>query len=149
MNLVKHNSEVWDPFDMMGDLQHEMNRAFSRSLMKSPQWEKSFEPAVDVIDEKDRFLIKADIPGLKKEELSVKVEGRYLTLKGERKQEKETKEKNYYSCERFYGAFTRSIELPTDVKAEQVKAAYKDGVLEIELPKTESAKTKQVNVEIK
>ncbi len=149
MKPIKRNNELWNPFDVDRDLQREFNKAFNRSLALSPQWGKIFEPDIDVIEERDRFFIKVDLPGLKKEELDIKVEGRFLTLKGERKQEKETKDKNYYACERFYGVFTRYIELPTDVKADQVKASYKDGVLEIELPKTEGAKAKQITVEIK
>ncbi|HXV27745.1 MAG TPA: Hsp20/alpha crystallin family protein, partial [bacterium] len=115
MNLVKRRHDLWDPLDWMGDLQHEMNRAFNRSFLKRDGWEKTFMPEIDVLDEKDMMIVKADIPGLKKEELDIKVEGRLLTLQGERKQEKETKEKNFYTTERFYGAFTRTIELPTDV----------------------------------
>ena len=150
MNLIKRTGhELWDPFDLMTDFQNEMNRLFHRSLHKKDGWAKTFEPEVDLVEEKDSFIVKVDIPGIKKEELDIKVEGRLLTLKGERKEEKETKEKNYYASERLYGAFTRMIELPTDVKADQVKAAYKDGVLEITLPKTEGAKAKQVTVEVK
>ena len=149
MHLIKRNQNLWDPFDFVGDLQGELNRLFSRSLVKRNGWERTFEPEMDVLEEKDHFIVKADLPGIKKEELGIKVEGRLLTLKGERKEEKETKEKNYYASERFYGSFTRTIELPTEIKADQVKATYKDGVLEITLPKTESARVKQINVEIK
>lgn len=150
MNLMKRTGhELWDPFDLPADFQHEMNRLFGRTLQKKNGWTKTFEPEIDLAEEKDSFIVKADLPGIKKEELDIKVEGRLLTLKGERKEEKETKEKNYYASERFYGAFTRMIELPADVKADQVKAAYKDGVLEITLPKTEGAKAKQITVEVK
>ncbi len=148
MNLIKRQ-EAWDPFDLMTDFQSEMNRLFHRSLHKKNGWERTFEPEIDVVEERDTFVVKADLPGMKKEDLDIKVEGRLLTLKGERKEEKETKEKNYYASERFYGAFTRLIELPTDVKADQVKATYRDGVLEMTLPKTEGAKVKQITVEIK
>lgn len=148
MNLIKRR-ETWEPVDLITDLQNELNRLFHRSLHKKNGWTRTFEPEIDVVDEKDSFLIKADLPGIKKEDMDIKVEGRVLTLKGERKEEKETKEKNYYASERFYGAFTRMIELPADVKADQVKATYKDGVLEVSLPKTEGAKAKQVAVEIK
>src|SRR3989338_3760739 len=147
MNLIKRH-ETWDPFDLMTDFQNEMNRLFHRSLHKKNGWEKTFEPEVDLVEEKDTFIVKTDLPGIKKEELDIKVEGRLLTLKGERKEEKETKEKNYYASERFYGAFTRMIEVRTDIKAEQVKAVWKDGVLTVTLPKTEGAKAKQVAVEV-
>src|SRR3989338_3293964 len=148
MNLIKRH-ETWDPFDLMTDFQNEMNRLFHRSLHKKNGWEKTFEPEVDLVEEKDTFIVKTDLPGIKKEELDVKVEGRLPTLKGERKEEKETKEKNYYASERFYGAFIRMIELQTEVKADQIKATYKDGVLEMTLPKTEGAKAKQITVEVK
>lgn len=147
MNLIKKR-DLWDPLDVMTDLQHDLSRLFHRSL-KGNGWTRTFEPEVDVIEEKDSFLVKADLPGIKKEELDIKVEGKFLTLKAERKEEKEIKEKNYYASERFYGIFTRMIELPTDIKADQVKANYKDGVLEVTLPKTENAKAKQVTVEVK
>ena len=152
MNLVKRGHgrhQLWDPFDWMGELQHEMNRLFDRSLVKKNGWEKTFMPEIDLLEEKETFLVKADIPGLKKEDLEIKVEGRMLSIKGERKQEKETKEKNFYATERFYGAFSRTIELPTEVKAEEVKASYKEGVLEITLPKSEGAKAKQISVEVR
>jgi HSP20 family protein len=95
--------------------------------------------------------LRADLPGLKKEEFSISVEGSQLTLKGERKQEKESgnPEKGYYYSERTYGTFLRSFEFPTEIQAEKVKAAYKDGVLEVTLPKSENAKPKQINVEVK
>ncbi len=147
MNIIKR--QAWEPFDLMTDFQNEVNRLFHRSLHKKNGWEKTFEPEVDVLDEKDGFVIKADLPGVKKDDIEVKVEGRVVTLKGERKEEKETREKSSFTSERFYGTFTRMLELPADVKAEQVKAVYKDGVLEITLPKTEGARTNRVAVEVK
>ena len=149
MKLIRRTSNLWDPFDLVTDLQGEVNRLFNRNLIRKNGWEHAFEPEVDVIEEKDHFLVRADIPGIKREELDIKVEGQLLTIRGERKQEKETKEKNYFASERFYGAFTRMIELPVGVKADQVKATYKDGVLEIDLPKAEGAKAKQITIEIK
>ncbi len=148
MHLIKRR-DLWEPFELMTEVQHDLNRLFHRSLSKGNGWTKTFEPEVDVVEGKDSFLVKADLPGIKKEELDIKVEGKFLTIKAERKEEKETKEKNYYSSERFCGTFTRMIELPADVKADQVKATYKDGVLDMTLPKTENAKAKQVTVEVK
>jgi HSP20 family protein len=145
--MKRDGHDMWRPFDLLEDWQHEMNRLFNRSLLKNKL--DAFEPEVDVMDEKDHYLVKVDLPGIKKEEMNIKIEGRMLTLKGERKEEKETKEKNYYASERFYGAFTRMIAMPTDVRADQVKATYKDGVLEISLPKAEGAKAKEVTVEVK
>lgn len=151
MNSLMRRAErdLWDPFDFVTDFQHEMNRLFGRTLQKKNGYMRGFEPEIDLSEDKDNFVVKADLPGIKKEELDIKVEGRVLTVKGERKEEKETKEKSYFSSERFYGAFTRMIELPAEVKADQVKASYKDGVLEIMLPKAEGAKAKHITVEVK
>ncbi len=151
MNLVKKTFDTWDPFEALTDLQNDMNRAFNRSLTQREPWVRNFQPVIDVREESDRYLLHADIPGLKKEEFSISVQGNHLTLKGERKEEKETKDKErgFYYSERSYGAFSRSLEFPTDIQAEKVNASYKDGVLEITLPKAEHAKPKQINVEIK
>jgi HSP20 family protein len=105
----------------------------------------AFDPAVQ---SKDDVVIKAEIPGLSKEDITVQVTDSTLTIKGEKKREEEIKETDYYSCERSFGAFTRAVALPCDVKAEQVKASFKNGVLEVRLPKTEEAKKKAITVKI-
>ncbi len=105
-------------------------------------------PAVDVYEEKDDVVIKAEIPGFSKEDISVQVSDSTLTIKGEKKREEEVKEDDYYRCERSFGAFTRAVDLPCDVKADQVKASFKNGVLEVRLPKTEEAKKKAITVKI-
>jgi len=105
-------------------------------------------PAVDVYEEKDDVVIKAEIPGLSKEDISVQVTDSTLTIKGEKKREEEVKEDNYYRCERSFGSFTRAVALPCDVKADQVKASFKNGVLEVRMPKTEEAKKKAITVKI-
>ncbi len=148
MNLMKR-TESWDPFDLLSDVQHDLNRVFDRSLRGQNGWTRSFRPDLEVREEKDRFVVHADLPGMKKEDLSISVEGTYLTLRGERKEETESKEKGYRYSERFFGTFSRTIELPTEIDAQKVKAAYKDGVLEIQLPKSESAKPKQIDIEVK
>jgi HSP20 family protein len=105
-------------------------------------------PAVDVYEEQDDVVIKAEIPGLSKEDISVQVTDSTLTIKGEKKREEEVKEDDYYRCERSFGSFTRAVDLPCDVKADQVKASFKDGVLEVRMPKTEEAKKKAITVTI-
>lgn len=149
MELTRQPKNTWDPFDVLTDLQTDLNRAFNRSLTRQDGWLKNFEPQVEVRDEGDHFVVHADLPGLKKEEFSIKVQGTTLTLAGERKNEKETKEKRSYYSERSYGSFVRTLEFPVEVQAEKVKASYKDGVLEIALPKAESAKAREISVEIK
>jgi len=105
-------------------------------------------PAVDVYEEKDDVVIKAEIPGLSKEDINVQVTDSTLTIQGEKKREEEVKEDNYYRCERSFGSFTRAVALPCDVKADQVKASFKNGVLEVRMPKTEEAKKKAITVKI-
>lgn len=105
-------------------------------------------PVVDVFEDKDDVVVKAELPGLSKEDVQVQVSGSVLTLKGEKKKQEEVKEQDYYRCERSHGSFSRSLELPHEVKADQVKASFKNGVLEVRLPKTEDAKRKSVSVKI-
>lgn len=105
-------------------------------------------PAVDVYEDKDDVVIKAEIPGLSKEDISVQVTDSTLTIKGEKKREEEIKDEDYYCCERAFGAFTRAVDLPSEVKADQVKASFKNGVLEVRMPKTEEAKKKAITVKI-
>ncbi|MFA6600063.1 MAG: Hsp20/alpha crystallin family protein [Candidatus Omnitrophota bacterium] len=151
MNIVKRTQEPWDPFDMLLDLQSEMNHAFNRSLTHKDQWARGFEPSIEVREEADHYILQTDLPGLKREDFNISVKGNQLTLKGERKYEKETqdKEKGYFYSERSFGAFSRTLEFPTEIQADKVKAAYKDGVLEVALPKVESSQPKQINVEVK
>jgi HSP20 family protein len=105
-------------------------------------------PAVDVYEEQDDVIIKAEIPGLSKEDISVQVTDSMLTIKGEKKREEEVKEDDYYRCERSFGSFTRAVDLPCEVKADQVRASFKNGVLEVRMPKTEEAKKKAITVKI-
>lgn len=149
--LVPRTSDVWDPLSWARDIQDEMSRVLDRSVMPRRLLRNGgrfFAPDVDVKDEKDRIVVKADIPGIKKEELTIMVHEDLLTLKGERKESQEKKEKDYYYSERFEGSFERTVELPSRVKAADVKAIYKDGVLEITMPKDENAKPKEVKVQI-
>ena len=105
-------------------------------------------PAVDVYEQKDDLIVKAEIPGLTKDEIDISLDGSTLTIKGEKKKEEEVKEDDYYRCERSYGAFARSIDLPVAVQTDKVNASFKNGVLEIRLPKTEEAKKSVVKVKV-
>ena len=105
-------------------------------------------PALDVYDQRDDLIVKAEIPGLSKEEIDISLEGNTLTIKGEKRKEEEVKEEDYYRSERAYGAFSRSIELPVAVQTDKVNASFKNGVLEIRLPKTEEAKKNVVKVKV-
>ena len=99
-------------------------------------------------EEKDDVVVKAEIPGMKKENLEINLSDSHLIIKGEKKQEEEVKKKGYYYSERSYGSFMRSIDLPNEVKSEKATANFKDGVLEVRLPKTEEAKRKEVKIKV-
>ncbi|MCM8775323.1 MAG: Hsp20/alpha crystallin family protein [Candidatus Omnitrophica bacterium] len=148
MNLVRRFKNDWDPFDLITDLQSDLNRVFSRSLSRRV-WDGDLNPAVDIREEADQYVFSADLPGMHKDDFKVTVENNTLTLQGERKQVKETKDKGYYLTERVYGSFCRSFNLPSEVQPEKIKASYKDGVLEVILPKSENARPKQITVDVK
>jgi HSP20 family protein len=105
-------------------------------------------PALDVFEDKDDIVVKGDLPGMTKDDIQVDLFGNRLTIKGEKKKEEEVKRENYYRSERSYGSFTRTLELPVEVKTDAAKASFKDGVLEIRLPKSEEAKKKQVKLTV-
>lgn len=141
-------TDLWDPFASLSDLQEEMNRLFDTSLRRwSSRGPATFVPACDVVEEKDRLLVRLDLPGLRKEDVSVTLQEGVLTVKGERKIEDAT-EANYYLRERAAGTFTRSLELPVAVNAGKIDAHFRDGVLEISLPKAEEAKPKEIEVKV-
>jgi len=144
----------WDPFRDLEAIQNEMNRMFDSSLVRwgdrdTGLLEGAWSPAIDIYDSNDNVMVKADVPGMKKDEIDVSVQGDTLIIKGEKKHEKETKEKDYVRTERFYGAFNRALRLPASVDASKVNASYKNGVLELILPKKEESKPKQLKIDIK
>jgi HSP20 family protein len=103
-------------------------------------------PSVDIFEEGDDVVVKADIPGVKKNDLDVTITENSLTISGERKQEKKVKEKDYHRVERSYGSFSRSFRLPENVNGSKAKAEFKNGVLEVRLPKTKESKQKKVEI---
>ncbi len=142
----------WSPFRALRELEDEMNRTFG--LVRWPEretglLEAGWTPAIDVYHDDGKLVVKADLPGLSKEDIDVSVVDNRLTIKGERKKETETKEENYHRIERLYGTFERTFELPATVDAGKIEAAYKDGVLEVTLPEKPEAKPKQIAVKVK
>jgi HSP20 family protein len=107
---------------------------------------EGWTPPVDVFEDKDKYVLRAEIPGMKKEDIEVSLDGNTLTISGERTQEEEKKEGETYRAERFFGRFQRSITLPASVQADKIEASYKDGVLTIRAHKSEEAKPKQIAV---
>jgi HSP20 family protein len=107
----------------------------------------SWNPKVDIYENDNNFVIKAELPGLEKKDVSIDVQDRVLTLKGERKLENEVKEDNYYRREMSYGRFQRAFTLPANVDSDKITADFKDGLLKIEVPKPEEAKPKNVSIQ--
>ncbi len=143
----------WDPFQEMSALQERMNRLFSDVRAQAPVRgeeivQGAWIPAVDIFETNEAIVLKAELPGITAQDISVEVKDNTLTLKGEKKFEKEVKEENYHRVERSCGSFQRAFTLPGTIHQEKVKAKFKDGILEITLPKVEEAKPKQVKVEI-
>jgi len=109
----------------------------------------SWTPAVDITEHDDEYTVKVELPGVNKDEVKITVESNMLTIRGEKKQEKETKKENYHRVERSYGSFQRSFTLPTAIVNDKIDAAFKDGILIVHVPKAEEAKPKQIEVKVK
>lgn len=153
MNIIRYQRvpqhELSVAFDRFANLREEFDRVFDtsfgsvfRPLGSLNRW----NPAVDVYQNKDQYTVHAELPGLKKEEIELSLNGDTLTISGERKQE--TKSEEGSRTERFFGKFQRSVILPVPVNAEKVNATYKDGILTVVLPKAEEAKPKQIPVSV-
>jgi len=142
----------WDPFSELLDMRREMDRLFGSFFGGTPAAMAAAEgvwaPAVDIQETKDGFVVEAELPGMKQEEIQITIVDNTLTLKGERKREQEVREDGYTRVERAYGTFQRALALPSVVDANKVRAKYKDGVLTIELPKKEEAKPKEIKVQV-
>lgn len=154
MNIIKWQRPTlapWQNFGRLSDLRDEIDRLFESpltGLTRPSQLLSGWTPAFDVYEEKDRFVVKAELPGMKKEDIEVTFQDGSLSISGERKSETKHEEAEVYRAERFFGRFQRAITLPTSVAPDKVKASYKDGVLTVTLPKTEEAKPKQIDVTV-
>lgn len=137
----------FDPFKELRSLEERMNEAFSSD--KSTNVLSNFTPSVNTREGEYAYHIDVDLPGVKKEDISVKIENNVLTLKGERKSKKEVKEKDYYKKESSFGSFTRSFTLPDNIDAENIHAENKDGVLEVTLPKKETKESSVKQIKVK
>jgi HSP20 family protein len=150
MNLLTR----WDPFKETEDLQSRFAKLLGltpartgnggQEQMTVTEW----APAVDIVEDSKEWLVKADLPDVKKEDVKVTVEDGVLTVTGERKFEKEEKDKKYHRIERSYGSFLRSFVLPDEADSSKVNAEFKDGVLKVHLPKNEKAKPKSIEVKL-
>lgn len=148
MSMVK-----WDPFANIATLQGRINRLFEDAFPRGKEEDEdlsayAWRPPVDIYDTETGVTIEIDLPGVKKEEVSVEVKENILTIRGDRTPEQVVQEKKYYRRERIYGSFHRSFAMRGVVTPESIKATFKNGVLKIELPRPEQEKPKQVSVSI-
>jgi HSP20 family protein len=148
MNLVR-----WDPFRELEEVSEKLNRLFSRPSVRRDSGQEAMTvadwiPTVDISETEAEFLIKAELPEVKKEDVKITLQQGVLTIQGERAQEKEERGKRYHRVERTYGTFARSFTLPEYVDDTKVKAEFKDGVLNLHVPKSEKAKPKAIEVKV-
>lgn len=148
MNLIK-----WDPLSELEAMSSRLNRIFGRTGMPSAEGHDmvktaDWTPSVDISETDKEFVIKAEIPGVKKDDVKVTVESGMLSIKGERKMEKEEKGKTFHRVECSYGSFVRSFRVPDGVDESKVKAEFKDGVINVTLPKSQKAKSKALEIPV-
>jgi HSP20 family protein len=141
----------WDPFRDLSEFQHRLGSFFSQFPSKAgseganiSQW----SPAVDIVEDDKEFLLKVELSEVKREDVQVSVENGVLTIQGERKAEKEEKNRRYHRMERSYGSFTRSFSLPDGTDGSTTRAEFKDGLLQVHVPKSETAKPKHIEVKV-
>jgi HSP20 family protein len=145
MNIVRY-----DPFRELHSLQDEMTRLFAGVAPRSGNRDEvsfgAWNPNVDIFEDKDKLVLEAELPGMKRDDFELSVENNVITLKGERRFEKKTNEDNYHRVERSYGSFTRSFTLPQTVSSEGAEAEFKDGILKVTLPKREDTKARKIEI---
>jgi HSP20 family protein len=148
MDIIK-----WDPVRDLVTLQDTINRLFDDRFFgrkKEGDVAQGFwTPPVDIIEDDDKFLVRTELPGMKLEDIDIELEGNTLTIKGERKIEHEEKKEGFVRCERSYGSFRRSFTVGVPIKSDKIEAVYKDGMLEITLPKAQEARPKKVEIKAK
>ena len=140
-----------DPFRGLTSLQDQMNRLFEDTFTRGRSGQAeiaTWAPAVDIYETENELVVKADLPDLQEKDIDVRVENNTLTIRGERRFEKEVNEDNYLRVERSYGTFTRSFSLPNTVNPEAIRAEYRNGVLTVRMPKREESKPKQIKINV-
>ena len=146
------NMQVWNPFQEFENLLERYTKGGGSRLGKQLDTEMSFTdwaPSVDIEETEDKYVIKADLPGVDKKDIDVKLENGVLSIRGEKQVEKETgKDTRHHRRERFYGTFARSFTLPDAVDADAVDASYRDGVLSLHIPKKEEAKPRAIDIKV-
>jgi HSP20 family protein len=146
----------WDPFRELEEMSDRLNRVFGRAPLARSSSEEGkdtmtvfdWAPTVDISESAEEFQIKAELPEVKKEDVKVAVDQGILRIEGERKQEKEEKGKKFHRVERSYGSFLRTFALPDNIDQANMRAEFKDGILNVRLPKTEKAKPKSIEIKV-
>jgi len=146
---MARNLMTWDPFREMSTMREDMERLFDSMLGRYPREREQalWAPAVDVEETNDAMIIRAELPGMKREDIKVRVAEDAVTISGERKYETEQKDRTFHRVERAYGSFQRTIVLPVSVQGDKAAASYKSGVLELVMPKAERVKAREITVE--
>ncbi len=149
---------IWEPWTQLtpfrefGRMRRDMDRLwdsfFEGGLRRRSEERGEWLPALDVSETKNELVVKAEVPGMDAKDIDISLSDGVLTIKGEKKQEREEKEADYHLVERSYGAFTRSIQLPREVQGDKISASYKDVILRITLPKSEEAKKKEIKIKV-
>jgi HSP20 family protein len=149
---MKGELAPWRPFRELERMRREMDRLWDSFFEERPQRKieefGEWGPSLDLSETKNDLIVKAEVPGIDPKDIDISLNKDILTIKGEKKQEKEEKEENYHFIERSYGAFARSIRLPRDVQTDKINASYKNGVLRVTLPKSEEAKKKEIRIKV-
>ena len=142
----------WKPFRELERVRREMDRLWDSFFEEKPtrRGEEVGEwlPSLDVAETENDIVVRAEIPGIDPKDIDISLANDLLTIKGEKKQEKEGKEENYHLIERSYGSFTRSVRLPGEVQSDKISASYKNGILKVTLPKSEEAKKKEIKIKV-
>jgi len=147
-----HELDRW-PADFVG-VQRDINRLFDNFFHSGSPVEETmaasyFAPAVDIAEQENEYVVKVELPGVTKDDVKISVESSTLTIKGEKKQDKEEKSKDFHRVERSYGSFQRSFTLPSTVKNDKIDAVFNNGILTITMPKSEEAKPKLIEVKVR
>lgn len=149
--------QVWKPFRELAPfreferMRREMDRLWDSFFERRPTKAEEageFLPALDLAETDNELVVKCEVPGLEPKDIDISLSDGMLTIKGEKKQEREEKQADYHLVERSYGTFTRSIQLPKEVQSEKISASYKNGILKINLPKSEEAKKKEIKIKV-
>jgi len=153
MEIMKPQKGIVSPFE---EMERWFEEAFRRPFY-APSWMPKFKlpefgmsyPTVDIYEDGNDVIVKAELPGMKKEDIDVSISDDVITISGEKKSEEKVEKKDYYRLERSYGSFTRTLRLPAETQTDKAKASFTDGILEVRMPKTEAAlqKTKKITVE--